>query len=309
MNLNKPKFWEKNNSIYSLMLLPLTFLYLVLIFVKKKITKKNYFNIPIICVGNIYIGGTGKTPLSIYLEKEIQKLGKKSVIIKKFYKNHADEHLLIKEKLSSLILDKDRIRAIKKAEKEFDIAIMDDGFQDYKIKKDLNILCFHGRQLIGNGYTFPSGPLRENLSSIKRAHIVIINGEKNVVFENKCQEINNNIKIFYSKYHLIDSEKYKNKKILAIAGIGNPDNFFNLLLENKLNVAKKLPFPDHYEFSREELQTIIRDANNSGHTILMTEKDFLRIKKYDFKEINYCSIDLKFLEKDRLIKQIKKLYD
>ena len=308
MKLNKPKFWQTNNSIYSIILLPITFVLLVLIFLKKKITRKNIFNIPILCVGNIYVGGTGKTPLSILIANELKIFGKKPVIIKKFYKKHEDEHLLIKEKSESIIL-RNRINAIKIAEKNYDLAIMDDGFQDYSIKKDFNILCFHSQQLIGNGFVFPSGPLRENLNAIKNVQVIIINGEKKLNFEKKILKINKNIKIFYSKYLLLDIENLQNEKILAFAGIGNPENFFNLLIACGLDVKKTLSFPDHYEFNENELLKIIQEAKKNNYKIVTTEKDFFRIKKYQLKEIYCCKTKLEIPEKNELISEIKRLYD
>ena len=226
MKIYKPFFWNKPNNIISLILLPITFLVLIFIVLKKKFTRTKKFKIPILCIGNIYIGGTGKTPLSIDLANELKSLGRKPVIIKKFYKDHEDEHLLIKKREIPLLSEKDRTRSIVLAEKNFDIAILDDGFQDYGIKKDLNILCFNNKQLIGNGYVFPSGPLRDSLSSIKKAQIAVINGENNFIFETKLKKINPDLKIFYSKYKLMNQEELKNKNILAFAGIGHPENFF-----------------------------------------------------------------------------------
>jgi len=309
MNLYKPKFWQSKNNFFFIIFLPVTYLILFFIYFKKKFTKSKYFKIPILCIGNIYVGGTGKTPLAIFIASELKKLKKNPAIIKKFYKAHKDEHMLIKDKLNSLILDKDRTNAIKIAEKKYDLAILDDGFQDYKINKDLNILCFHSKQLIGNGYSFPSGPLRENKNSIKDAQIIVINGEKNFKFERNIMNLNSKTQIFYSKYILTGFEKYKNKKILAIAGIGNPDNFFDLLIENGLDVKKTLSFPDHYNFSENELNKIIQDANINELTILTTEKDFLRMQKFKLNEINFCKVNLKIFEKEKLINQIIKLYD
>ena len=101
------------------------------------------------------------------------------MIVKKFYKDHVDEHNLIKEKFNDLILDKNRVLAIKKAQKlGYDIIILDDGFQDRKIKKDLSIICFNQNQLIGNGFVLPAGPLRESLGALKDANVVLINGKK-----------------------------------------------------------------------------------------------------------------------------------
>tara|TARA_B100001093_G_scaffold425308_1_gene418762 strand:+ start:1274 stop:2203 length:930 start_codon:yes stop_codon:yes gene_type:complete len=309
MKIYKPFFWKKPRSFITLILLPITFFVFIFILVKKIINKAEKFNIPVVCIGNIYMGGTGKTPLSLLLAKELKTLGKKPVIIKKFYKDHKDEHLLIRKRGIPLILEKNRADSLKLAEKEFDIAILDDGFQDYKIIKDLNILCFHSKQLIGNGYIFPSGPLRERLSAVRRAQIVVINGEKDLIFENKLKKINSKIYIFYSKYKLVNQGDFKNKNILAFAGIGNPENFFNLLIESGLNIKKTISFPDHYDFNKKEILEIIEKAKKQNYTILTTEKDFLRIKNFNFPEIYSCNIILEITKKSELIAQIQKIYD
>ena len=306
MKINKPFFWSKPKNFITLILLPITFLVFMFLFLKKIINKAKKFNIPVLCVGNIYIGGTGKTPLSLLIAEELKSQGKKPVIVKKFYKGHKDEHLLIKKRGVPLILEKDRTDSLKLAEKEFDLAILDDGFQDYKIIKDLNVLCFHSNQLIGNGYIFPSGPLRESLSAINRAQIVVINGEKNLTFENKLKKINSKVNIFYSKYKLTNQKDFNNKKILAFAGIGNPENFFNLLIESGLNIKKTISFPDHYDFKKEEILEIIESAKKLNYTVLTTEKDFLRIKSFNFSEIYSCNIVLEISKKSELITLIQK---
>ena len=192
--MNKPKFWDEKINYIAIVLSPLSFIFSFLVFVKKKITKATSFKIPIICIGNIYIGGTGKTPVSIFLANELASLGKKPVIIRKFYKNHRDEYNLIRNSFKNLLIGKNRIESIRKAEtSNYNIALLDDGLQDYKIKKDLNIVCFNNYQLIGNGLVLPSGPLRENLSALKNFHIVIINGKKNKQFKKKILKINDKI--------------------------------------------------------------------------------------------------------------------
>jgi len=309
MKITKPNFWQKPRSLMSIILFPITFIVLIIIFIKKKIHKEIKFNIPVLCIGNIYVGGTGKTPLSIFLAKELKNLKIKPVIIKKFYKNHEDEHLLIKKKNIPLISNVRRDKAILLAENEFNLAILDDGFQDYKIVKNMSIICFHHKQLIGNGYVFPSGPLRESINSINRAQIAIINGDKNIKFESKLLKINSNIKIFYSKYKLINQEKFENKDILAFAGIGNPNNFFDLLSSEGLKIKHTISYPDHYNFQKEEILKIIKYAQKNKYTILTTEKDYLRIEKYKLPEINFCGIDLNILKKEELLKLIESIYD
>ena len=114
MKLYKPKFWGERNYLSNL-LIPLSFILQLYIFFKKKFSKIVNFKITVICVGNIYVGGTGKTPLSIYLAKELKKRGKKPAIVRKYYKDHKDEHSLIKENFEDLILNKNRDKAIREA--------------------------------------------------------------------------------------------------------------------------------------------------------------------------------------------------
>lgn len=310
MNINKPKFWDKKIGIISIILLPLSLVFILLIFLKKKLTKENVFKIPIICIGNIYLGGTGKTPVSIFLAKELSRLGKKPAILRKYYKNHNDEYNLIKDKFHNLIICKNRIDGLEKIDKsDSDIAILDDGLQDYSIKKNLKVICFNNNQKIGNGLLLPSGPLRENLNVLKETQIVIINGNRDKKFEQKILDVNKKIDIFYSTYKPININQFKNKKLLALAGIGNPENFFKLIEDNNLKIEKKLIFPDHYKFSKPEIQNIIDFSKKKNYEIIMTEKDYFKIKGLNIIEVNYLKISLEIDKKEVLLEKIKKLYD
>ena len=307
MKFLKPKFWESRNNIIAILLRPISLLFYILTALRKSFISPRKFKIPIICVGNIYVGGTGKTPVSIMIANILKTNNKNPAIIKKYYKDHEDEHKLINNITNSLILNKNRVAAIEKAEREnFDVGILDDGFQDHTIKKTLNIICFNNRQLIGNGLVFPAGPLRERLSSLKRAQIVIINGEKNKIFEEKILNISKNIKIFYSEYLPINIEQFKNKKLFAFAGIGNPNNFFELLSKYNLNVQKKISFPDHYEIKKKEIEQITEEAANNNLDLITTEKDFYRVKDYGFKDLRYLKVDLKIEKKNKFITEVLK---
>ena len=170
-------------------------------------------------------------------------------------------------------------------------------------------MCFNQNQLIGNGFIFPSGPLRENLNSLKNAEIILINGEKNIEFEKKILNINKNLKIFYSSYKPVNIDQFKNKKLLSFAGIGNPNNFFELLLKNNLIVKKKLIYPDHYNFSKKEISNIVEEAKINNYQIITTEKDYLRIKDFKYDEIKYLKVSLDIKDKKKLLEVILKLYD
>ena len=308
MNINKPKFWDKKISLISIILLPISFFYIFLIFLKKKIVITKNLNLPIICVGNVYVGGTGKTPLSMLLSSELEKAGKRTCIIRKFYKSHSDEYKLIRNYTENLIVNKSRIDGIKEAKKlNYEIAVLDDGFQDTSIKKNLNIICFNSEQLLGNGLVLPSGPLRENLSSIKNADIIVINGSKKKNFEDKLLEINKDLEIFYSFYKPINLEKFRNKRLLAIAGIGNPNNFFKLLEENNLEIEKKMIFPDHYKFSKSEILNIVSEAKKYNYHIVMTEKDYHKISHYKIKSIYCLKVSLMIKDLDKLINKLNKI--
>ena len=308
MKLYKPNFWKETNLV-SILLFPISLIVKLIVLMRKTFIKELEFEIPIICVGNIYLGGTGKTPLSINLGKELSILNKNPVIIRKYYKHHEDEYSLIRENFKHLITKKDRKNAIKNAvQNGFDTVILDDGFQDYKIKKNLNIVCFNN-QLLGNGMLIPAGPLRESVDSLKSAHIIIINGDQNIDFEKKLLEINNEISIFYSRYQLIDVEKYRGKKLFVVAGIGNPENFFELIRSQNLNIIKKLSFPDHYQFSKSEILNIINDARKNGYQVVMTEKDYHRVKDFNFTEIHYIKVKLEIAEKKEFLNKVLTVYD
>jgi len=306
MKFYKPNFWKKKYyNIYSLILLPISIIIQFLYFIQKGIITPKKFNIPVICVGNIYIGGTGKTPLTLELYNILKSMNKNPAIVKKFYKNHYDEIELIKQNVGNLFLNSSRKKAMDEVQnKNFDVAILDDGYQDCSIKKDLKILCFNEKQLIGNGHTIPSGPLREKLSSIKKSQIVVINGNENKNFEDKLKKISKNINIFYSRYIPEIPKEFNNKKFLAFAGIGNPENFFDTLREYSLNIIKSKIFPDHYSYKKNEIENLLDLANKNKLDLITTEKDHYRLKKLGFN-INYLKIKVQIEKKDKFEKLIK----
>ena len=307
MNFFKPKFWDKNKvSFFSILLYPIALLIKILAFIKRYLSITNRFSIPVICVGNIYLGGTGKTPLCIEIFSILKDLNMNPVFIRKKYSSFEDEANLQKQ-VGKVYENKKRSRAIKDAiEENANIAILDDGFQDYSINKDLSIICFNEKQWIGNGLVIPAGPLRENLSSLKRAHIVIINGKKNDFIKHEILKQNINIKIFYSNFIPENIELLKNKNITAFAGIGNPKNFFDLLKAYKVNIVKKIEFPDHYDYSEKDLKNLLDEAQKNNSILLTTEKDYFRISEVYKKKINYLKVSIKNDDKKEFVSEIKK---
>ena len=308
MKFLKPKFWDKNHiSVYSILLLPFSWLILLINKLRSLLIKRNKFSIPVICVGNIYLGGTGKTPISIEIKKILDNLNKKSVFIKKKYIAYKDEINLLK-KYGEVLEKSKRVEALKIAVKNnYEAAILDDGFQDFSIKKDICIVCFNSKQFIGNGFTIPSGPLRETLSSLDRANFVLINGKLDINLEKKILEKNKFIKIFYFKYKPLNLEKFKDKNVFCFAGIGNPKNFFELLKESGVNLSNELSFPDHHNYSNNEILNLINKAKESNSILLTTEKDYLRLSTKNRENINYLKIDVEIENKNEFIKEVSKL--
>ncbi len=303
MNFNKPKFWNHSNiSFWSILLLPFSLVFLLTSSIIKILKTQKKFPIPVICIGNIYVGGTGKTPLTSEVFKILKSSGKNPGFVKKGYDYLSDEINML-EKIGKTFIDKNRTDAIGKLVKEgYDIAVLDDGFQDFTVKKDFSILCFNSKQLIGNGLVMPSGPLRENFNSILRANCIVINGEKNLEFENKIKRtFKKEIKIFYSKYKIKNMKNLQDKEITAFAGIGNPSNFFDLLKENNLNLKKTYSFPDHYNYSQRDFEKIIGD---NSMKVVTTEKDYYRMNDEQKKNCDCVIVDLEIENKDKFISLI-----
>ena len=308
MKFLKPKFWDKKQiSLFSILLFPIALFIKLLNFFKRFFTKNYRCSIPVICVGNIYLGGTGKTPLCIELFSILKNLNKNPVFIRKKYESFQDEINLLKQ-IGPTYEGSKRINAINDAiQSKADVVILDDGFQDFSINKNLSIVCFNEKQWVGNGLQIPSGPLREKLSALKRANCVIINGEKNIGIENRIFDKNKEIKIFYTKYKPQNIDEFKNKKIIAFAGIGNPASFFNLLKNNSIDVLKEISFPDHYDYLNKELEDLINNAKENHITLLTTEKDYLRINDRYRENISYLKIVVDIENKNEFIEQIKKV--
>ena len=307
MKILKPKFWDQDYyTFFSLFLLPISFFYQILISLKKLITIKKKFPIPIICIGNIYIGGTGKTPLAIKIFEILKELNKNPVIIKKNYKNHEDEISLIKNYGKILISEKRADAINSAAEKKFNCAVLDDGYQDFKIEKNLNIVCFNIDQKVGNGYTIPSGPLRQNLRSLKECDLILINGKKDAEFEQKLLKYNSKLIFFYYNYYARNLLNLKNKKLIAFAGIGNPKNFFNFLKLNELNIIKEISYPDHYQYTERELDYLIELEKKYTAKLITTEKDSFRVNPFLRKKLIVVPIEVKFQDEKKFKDTIEK---
>jgi tetraacyldisaccharide 4'-kinase len=311
MKFKKPYFWDSPKpTFFSYLLFPFVLIILLRNFFFSFRKKKKFTKIKTICVGNIYIGGTGKTPLVIKIYEILKKLGKKVATVKKNYSNQKDEQLLLKKK-TSLIISNSRIKAIQRGLKEnYSFLVFDDGLQETKIEFDLKLACFKSNNWIGNGQLIPAGPLRETISSLKKFDAVFLNGNLDNFdkIERQVYKINSKIKIFRTVYKISNIKDYDlNSKYLIFSGIGNPFDFKNILLENNFVIAKEMIFPDHYKYNTRDFKKILNIASEKKLKILTTEKDYMKIPDEFKKQINFLAINLIIQNEKEFTNLLKKI--
>ena len=311
MILKKPKFWDlKKPNFLVYLLYPFTILVKINNIISSFIPKKKFTEIKTICVGNLYVGGTGKTPTTLFLYNLLKNMNINPVTAKKFYNNQIDEQKFLKDN-SNFISCSDRKEIVKKAiEMKFDIIIFDDGLQEKWINYDIKLACFDSEKWVGNGYLIPSGPLREKMNSLKNYHglfLKTINEDSNLDYiYNKIRDINPKIEIFVSNIEIKNINKFDiDKNYVIFSGIGNPDSFRKLLQKNKFKIIDEITFPDHYNYQERDISEITNKANAHNAEIITTEKDFKRIPQNLNKKISFLKIDMKIKDENKLVSFLK----
>ena len=300
MKIFKPNFWNNNNLI-TYLLLPLTIVTRIYVSISKNKTQYQSKS-KSICVGNIYLGGTGKTQLVMKID-ELLKKKRRTFVVKKDYEDQIDEQELLK-KNSRVLITKTRIEGIKRIElKKNSVAIFDDGLQDRSLKFSLTIVCFNSIAGIGNGKLLPAGPLRESLFELQNYDAVFINGKINKYLLKKIRTYNKKIKVFSGNYILKNKKNFsKNKNYLAFCGIGTPENFFTFLKDNKINIKKKIIFPDHYNYKESDIDELKSLAKQNNLKLLTTEKDFIKVNKFKNFDVKKTEVDLKINKVNNFVK-------
>jgi len=310
MKFKKPIFWDlKKPNFISNILLPFTIIIKLNNFLLNLKSKKKVQKIKTICIGNIYIGGTGKTPTTIKLFQILKKLTDNLSTAKKFYKSQIDEQIILKKK-TNLITGKNRNEIIDKAvESKQELLIFDDGLQDKYINYDLQFVCFDAKKWLGNGRLIPAGPLRENLNSLKKYDGIFLKNidDKSSHIISLIESINPKIKIFITNYKIKNLDQFnKNDNFLIFSGIGNPENFKELLSNNNFNVIKEIIFPDHFQYKKQDIENVLKIANNLNAKIITTEKDYVKIKDFNISSIKFLELDLEIKNEENLLNFIKK---
>jgi tetraacyldisaccharide 4'-kinase len=248
--------------------------------------------VPVIVVGNITVGGTGKTPLIICLAEFLKKSGYRPGIISRGYGGKAeswpqwvsaesdpkligDEALLIaKQTGCPLVVGPLRVEAAKALLKQADcdVILSDDGLQHYALNRTIEIAVIDGERRFGNGYCLPAGPLREPIERLQSVDLVVVNGQEAEENQFTMQLVGNTlINLVTGEQKSLD--KFKGVECHALAGIGNPERFFEVLASAGL-IFKSQSFPDHYQFQNHDIQY------SDNKPVLMTEKDAVKCSAF-----------------------------
>jgi len=309
MKLKKPKFWDNNKpNLLSYFLLPLTFPIIINNIILKIKKKQSNQKIKKICVGNIYVGGTAKTPLTIKIYKILKNLKYKTATIKKFYKEQLDEQKILSAK-TILYCAKNRNQALNQAIIDnIDVVVFDDGLQDGSINYDLKFVCFNNIKWIGNGFLIPAGPLREKIESISKYDAIFLNGNErnNSNIKSLINRYSKDIPIFESTYKPTNIEQFNtNTRYVIFSGIGNPESFKETLINNRLRIVKEIIFPDHYQYTVDDISNIKLHAKKFGAQIITTEKDYTKINSNQNNDIKFLKIELAIKNEQKLINYLK----
>ena len=302
---------------------PLSIIYYLLFLLKKIQSNEKSFQTKIVCIGNCSVGGDGKTSTVLSLINLYKSRNIKVAVLLKGYKgkikvptqvnivNHSavdvgDEALLYVEHARTFISN-DRLKGINFIITQFspDVILIDDGLQDFRIKKDKSILVINGERGFGNGFLLPVGPLRQSPSSaMKLADIIIIVGDDK---GNSLDAYKSNFKNkLFLKAEITCKKNQLDKNYFAFSGIGNNPGFINTLDTNNYNLTKIKLFPDHYYYTDTDIKNIKKYATDNDLEIITTEKDWKRLNTKQRLGINFLRISLEFSNDEALSKFLLK---
>ena len=310
------KIWKSNNFL-NLLLFPFSILYYLCFIIYKISNKEKKCNIPVLCVGNITLGGAGKTPTVIEMRQILTKNFKKIFVLTRGYKGTAKGPLIVSKDHSfhevgeeSLLhshfgltcVSKKKFSGAKFCEAQGgELIIMDDGLQSIDIKKNCKVLVIDSDYGFGNKNIFPSGPLRETISSgIKNCDLILIIGNNSNIFEKNMLPKQ---KIFMAKKE-ISIESCKNKNLFVFSALGNNTNFHNSLLHSGFTIKRTKSFSDHYIFKKNDILSILNLAKKENLTVVCTKKDYIKVPEEFKNKITPVNLNLKIEKKKKFEKRV-----
>mgnify|MGYP001387800293 CR=1 FL=1 len=313
--MKAPQFWYEPNTWKAKFLYPLGYFYNLLTLLRGKLAKPQSYSCLTICIGNLNVGGTGKTPTTIALAQHFLKKGLQVHVVSRGYKGKfqgtflvdpqkhksdevGDEPLLMSEFTSVWVSNK-RKNGIAAAENAgAQIVLLDDGFQDPSFHKDFSLIVVDGEKGFGNKKCMPAGPLRENIvQGFKRADALVIVGQRIYKFDT----FPTHLKIIHSTLKPIETGmNWKEGKYLAFAGIADPSKFFKTLRSLGANLIDCVALSDHQNLDGQVLKRLERKANSAHAQLVTTEKDVVRLSNTYRKKVLSLPVRIEFDDKNEL---------
>ena len=315
--MKTPAFW-KTRSTEAKILWPLSLLYEVGYVLRRAFTVQVKLPVPVVCIGNVTAGGSGKTPLALSIGAMLKEKGVNAFFVSRGYggsivaptlvkpEKHrsyevGDEPLLLSQVLPTVV-GKDRLQAAQYAiAKGAKLLIFDDGFQNKKIFKDFSFLVIDGTFGFGNGFLLPAGPLRERFSSaVKRAHsLVMINPSA------KSPALPEDKPTLFARMKVVGiAERLQGQKVVAFCGIAFPEKFQATLIALGARITQFVPFADHAHYRHEMLLPLAEIASKEKAYMVTTRKDFVRLPRGFKDKVVVVDIELEFADKEMLAAQI-----
>ncbi len=286
----KTPYWFLYKTPLAILLLPFAFIYNLFSRIIYRIRSFRAYTPrrTVICIGNILAGGVGKTPIvravAHYLDAPVVMRGYRRG---RGTSNIGDEAMMLSSD-GLIVHTGDRKSNVMLLDRQNDDTpiVMDDGFQNPCVKKTISVLVFDESIGVGNGFILPSGPMREGLRAVRRADAVLIIKSNGRV--RKIKKLPPEIPVFYAK-NKTTSPYRSDEKLFAFAGIGYPKKFFASLQ----NVIGCRAFPDHYQYTDQDIEWLIKRASRKGAKLVTTEKDWMRLPEYARAQIKFAGLETK----------------
>lgn len=313
--MKAPSFWSEDGALAHL-LAPLGHLYALGGRWRRRSATPWQAPLPVVCIGNLTVGGTGKTPTAIAIARRLAVIGRKPAIVSRGYRGRVegpvrvdpsvhtaadvgDEPLLLAGAAPTVVA-KDRLAGVRATRDLGDVIVLDDGYQDPRLAHDLAFVVIDGAAGFGNGHVLPAGPLREPVADgLARADAVIVIGEGHVETAKPVL-----------RARLVPTEeslRFRGRKVLAFAGIGRPAKFFATLAEIGAEPVATLGFADHHVYDEDEVARLVEKAARLQAEPVTTRKDWVRLPASARPMVSVVDVDLVFADEDAIMGRLKEL--
>ncbi len=326
--MQAPGFWQRDDWLgraLSGCLAPAAWLYGTLAARRQRRARPARLALPLVCLGNLVSGGAGKTPAALAVARRLIERGHRPVFLTRGYGGReagpllvdparhdaaavGDEPLLL-ARLAPVVVARDRVAGAATAlAAGADVVVMDDGYQNPSLAKDLSILVFDGAQGLGNGRVLPAGPLRERpAEGLARADAILVIGARGPNLADRLLALGGPRPLLSAEL-VASGPLPAGRRLLAFAGIGRPQKFFDTLRAAGAQLAATRAFPDHHPYRPAELAALRAEAQRLGAALITTEKDLMRLPPAARSDIEALAVTLAFDDREALDRLLDPLF-